>query len=65
MLFCSYQVKFSFLFKLNADTVLLVEGVESTAIFPTDTRHFCTSQISPGMTYEVHGEPTAKLPLPQ
>ena len=52
------------LFKLNPDTVFLVEEVESTALFPTDTGRFCTSQISPGLTHEVHGEPTTKGPQP-
>ena len=38
----------------------LVEEIDNTAIFPTDTGRFRTTQISPGMTYEVHGEVAAK-----
>lgn len=48
------------MFKLNPGTVYLVEEIENTAIFPTDTGSFRTTQISPGTTYQVHGELAAK-----
>ena len=35
----------------------MLEEIENVAIFPVDTGQFHTSQISAGMTYEVHGEP--------
>ena len=61
IIFFYLQVKkLSFLFKLEPATVFLVEEIDNTAIFPTDTSRFCTTQISPGMTYEVHGELAAK-----
>ena len=64
-LFLLLQVKKpSFLFKLEPTTVFLVEEIDNTAIFPKDTGCFGTSQISPGMIYEVHGEPAVKCQPP-
>ena len=42
--------------KIDPDTLYLVEEIENVVIFPMDTGRFHTSQISEGMTYEVHGE---------
>ena len=52
--------KLSFLIILEPATVFLVGEIDNTAIFPTDTGGFRTTQISPGMTYEVHRELAAK-----
>lgn len=60
-IFSTVQVKkLAFLFKLDSETVYLVEEIGNTAIFPNETGRFRTTQISPGTTYEVHGEPMFK-----
>ena len=58
--FYSQVKKLSFVFKYNPETVYLAEEVENATTFLTDTGHFRTSQVVPGFTYEVHGEPAAR-----
>ena len=48
--------KIASLFKIDPASVYLVEEIDNSAIFPSDTGQFQSPQILAGMTYEVHGE---------
>ena len=43
------------LFKVDPSTVYLVDNIDSLVLFPLVSGKFKTSQIVPGVTYEVHG----------
>ena len=55
--FFLFQVKkIASIFKIAPHTLYLVEEVDNAAVFPDDLGKFKTSQLSDGVTYEVHGD---------
>ena len=43
-------------------TLFLVEEVENIVVFPHDVAQFRASQVTVGVTYEIHGDTTDKTP---
>ena len=53
---CRQVKKISSIFRVMPNTLFLVEEIDNVAIFPDDSGHFKSFQLSNSMTYEVHGE---------
>ena len=58
--FSSQVKKISSIFKVVPQSLYLVEEAENVAIFPDESGQFRPSQLSVGLTYEVHGDSTDK-----